>query len=378
MRTTLLAAACLASGVAVAAQAAAALDTCGSPSECGAEDAALLQHQVRDAKATIAADLPDLDKLVKSITGTVDAASAKADAFLGDTLSLAGDTVNGTLGKLRAVMDKYATTVNQTAGSVKDGVTALLAEAFNVEVPGFKASKEDKDNVLAVVGRADDIVRASLASLTGVSKTLDAIPAQVFSLSAQVNASFQSALTQCRDFSESVQDVRRILQDAANNFTQKQASLMQKSNRRGEQLFADSSEVVFMHAAMVQTVALDTPSAAISGLTGALSKLQDLLSSFSSSFDDAFGSLSDSVGDAINGKLGAESSAKVSAAFNAAKSTAEGITGRANTAFGELHSSISEGVARVGLQNAGNGLAPGIGLLGVAMLAVRLLLASVA
>mmetsp|Transcript_117839 Transcript_117839/g.340623 ORF Transcript_117839/g.340623 Transcript_117839/m.340623 type:complete len:375 (-) Transcript_117839:117-1241(-) len=368
--------ACLASTV--AARAAAPLDTCGASLDCGAEEAVLLQHQVRDAKAVDALDLPDLDKLVKSISGTVDAATAKADAFFGDTLTLAGDTVNGTLGKLQTVMDKYATMVNTTAGSVKDGVTALLAEAFNVEVPGFKASKEDKDNVLAVVGRADDIVRASLASLTGVSKTLDAIPAQVFSVSDRVNASFQLALAQCREFSESVQEVRRILEDAASNFTQKQASLMQKSSQLGGGLFADSSEVVFMHAALVQTVALDTPSAAVSSLTRTLATSQDLLSSFSSAFDGAFGSLSDSVGDAINGKLGAESSAKVSAAFNAAKTTAEGITGRANVAFSELHSSISEGVARVGLQNAGNGLAPGIGLLGVAMLAVRLLLASVA
>mmetsp|Transcript_117840 Transcript_117840/g.340626 ORF Transcript_117840/g.340626 Transcript_117840/m.340626 type:complete len:375 (-) Transcript_117840:117-1241(-) len=368
--------ACLASTV--AARAAAPLDTCGASLDCGAEEAVLLQHQVRDAKAVDALDLPDLDKLVKSISGTVDAATAKADAFFGDTLTLAGDTVNGTLGKLQTVMDKYATMVNTTAGSVKDGVTALLAEAFNVEVPGFKASKEDKDNAMALVTRADDIVRASLASLTGVSKSLDAVPAQVFSLSDQVNASFQLALTQCQDFSAAIQDVRRILQDAASNFTQRQASLIQTTGHKESPMDADAGEVVFTHAAMMQMAAQDFPMATIASLTDALTKSKDQLSGFSSSFDAAFGLLSDSVGSIVDGKLGADSSAKVIGAFNSAKTTAEGITGRANVAFSELHSSISEGVARVGLQNAGNGLAPGIGLLGVAMLAVRLLLASVA
>lgn len=63
-------------------------------------------------------------------------------------------------GPNKASVDTYAARVDETAGSIKAGVAALLADAFKVKVPGLNATQEDKDLVLSLVGQADEIVQA--------------------------------------------------------------------------------------------------------------------------------------------------------------------------------------------------------------------------
>mmetsp|Transcript_7231 Transcript_7231/g.20554 ORF Transcript_7231/g.20554 Transcript_7231/m.20554 type:complete len:371 (-) Transcript_7231:70-1182(-) len=365
MRAVLLLAAC----GAAASSAGLPPGACGASEECAFEESAMLQHRGAEAQAAF----PDFGKIARSVTGAVDDVTAKANDLVGSALTTAGDTVNGTVAKVQASVDTYAARVNETAGSVRDGVAALLADAFKVNVPGLNVTQENKDLVLSLVGQADELVQTSLTSVTGTSSLLDALPKRVFNMTGRVNETFQAASTRCRAFSAAIKDVLRTLQDAANNFKDKRAAMLQKPLAAHRRLpHGDAADVVFSHAAMLEASAGEAPSAAMARLKGALTVAQDELKGFSDSFVASFESLSDSVVDYSKGALGEPAAAKVDEVFGGATNTARAVADHANVAFAQLLAGISEGAnaAEAALPSAGHGLAPARGLvLAVAVVA---------
>jgi len=329
----------------------------------------MLQHRGAEAQAAF----PDFGKIARSVTGAVDDVTAKANDLVGSALTTAGDTVNGTVAKVQASVDTYAARVNETAGSVRDGVAALLADAFKVNVPGLNVTQENKDLVLSLVGQADELVQTSLTSVTGTSSMLDRLPKKVYNMSESVNASFQAASARCQSFSAAMKELLRFFQDAASNFTNRRAALLQKTGSLHRRLpYHDASDVVFTHAALLDLTADETPAAAMARLQAALTAAQGELQGFSDSFVASFETLSDNVVDLSKNTLGASAAAKVDTAFGGATETARAVADHANAAFAQLLAGISEGAAEANLPNTGRGLSPTRGLLVAAAVLARL------
>mmetsp|Transcript_72863 Transcript_72863/g.210947 ORF Transcript_72863/g.210947 Transcript_72863/m.210947 type:complete len:371 (+) Transcript_72863:74-1186(+) len=365
MRPRIVVVGLLAAGVAATAPCQGDVQCLVSVPDVTAEDVFLLQ--VHKGKAEEA--FPDLGKLAANARGMIDSVTATADEVSANILITLGNSVKSTLVAVSSTVDHYASSVNQTAGSIKRGVTAILAQVSEIPVLGLQVSENDKQQVQTMVSQADATVGALLLSVSGVSKAVDTVPSTILDFGAQVNATIHATLAKCRDLSASLGGLGKALQGPSPTSPEKldaastaKAMLLEMATMSRSVALMSADIVVAEHATP------PTTAETMSHLTDTLRALEAEVSAFSTSFTGSFDALSASITDFARNHLSSEKSAEVAGVFAGVSGTARSITDRASIGLNQLFGSVAEGASLVPVQSFGHRLSPG--LLAVALGAV--------